>query len=164
MIIRPVTEDEYDALGELTVQAYAGLPGNVLSDAYFAALRDVAGRVRRAPILVAVEDGHLLGGVTFVPGPGVYDEFTDPDEAGIRMLAVDTAARRRGVGATLVDACLERARAAGRMRLVLFSATWMTAAHELYERLGFRRAPERDWSPTGVFVLRAYIHELTVGP
>ena len=23
----------------------------------------------------------------------------------------------------------------------------MTAAHRLYERLGFVRAPERDWSP-----------------
>ena len=23
----------------------------------------------------------------------------------------------------------------------------MRAAHRIYERLGFRRAPERDWSP-----------------
>jgi hypothetical protein len=26
----------------------------------------------------------------------------------------------------------------------------MMAAHRLYERLGFRRAPERDWAQRGV--------------
>ena len=27
------------------------------------------------------------------------------------------------------------------------SAAYMTTAHRIYERLGFTRLPERDWSP-----------------
>jgi hypothetical protein len=31
------------------------------------------------------------------------------------------------------------------------SASYMTTAHRIYERLGFVRLPDRDWSPvTGV--------------
>jgi hypothetical protein len=32
----------------------------------------------------------------------------------------------------------------------------MTAAHRLYERLGFARAPARDWSPVPEVQLRVY--------
>jgi hypothetical protein len=32
--------------------------------------------------------------------------------------------------------------------VVLSTERRMTAAHRLYARLGFRRLPERDWSPT----------------
>jgi hypothetical protein len=32
----------------------------------------------------------------------------------------------------------------------------MTSAHRIYERLGFRRAPERDWSPVPGVDLMAF--------
>ena len=60
---------------------------------------------------------RVLGGVTYVPGPGSpFAEFTDPDAAGIRMLAVADDAQGRGVGEALGRACIDRARAAGRPR------------------------------------------------
>jgi ribosomal protein S18 acetylase RimI-like enzyme len=60
------------------------------------------------------------------------------------MLAVAPAAQRRGVGESLVRACIERARATGRRRIVLHTGDWMTTAHRLYERLGFERDPSLD--------------------
>ena len=61
------------------------------------------------------------------------------------MLAVRPSARGRGVGEALTRACIDRARADGRARIVLFTLPAMTTAHRLYERLGFERSPERDW-------------------
>jgi ribosomal protein S18 acetylase RimI-like enzyme len=60
------------------------------------------------------------------------------------MLAVAPTAQGRGAGPLLVAECLARARAAGRRRMVIGSTEWMTTAHRIYERLGFRRVAELD--------------------
>mgnify|MGYP003624051275 CR=1 FL=1 len=56
--------------------------------------------------------------------------------------------------------CIERARALGRHRVVLSTQASMHAAHAIYQRFGFRRAPERDWSPIGDLQLLVYVLEL----
>src|SRR5215207_1753306 len=56
----------------------------------------------------------------------------------------------------LVRACVEEIRHVGRTRVVISSASDMVAAHRLYERLGFTRAPERDWRPIPEVQLRVY--------
>ena len=150
IVIRPVETGEFEALGEITGQAYLqdGLLDFGESDAYLGELRDVARRAAAAEVLVAVADGRLLGGVTFVPGPGPMADIAGPGEAEIRMLAVDRAGRGRGAGEALVRACLERARAVdGCVRVVLSTQRAMHSAHRIYERLGFVRTPERDWNP-----------------
>jgi ribosomal protein S18 acetylase RimI-like enzyme len=76
------------------------------------------------------------------------------------MLAVDPAVRDRGVGEALVRTCLDRARAAGKARMVLSTDPRMTAAHRLYGRLGFSRLPERDWTPVPGVELRVYALDL----
>ena len=45
--------------------------------------------------------------------------------------------------------------------MVLSSSTTMHAAHRLYERLGFTRLPDRDWSPVPEVRLLAYTLPLT---
>jgi ribosomal protein S18 acetylase RimI-like enzyme len=143
--IREARREEYEAIGEITVRAYRDV--GETEEAYYAELRDVADRARQVPVLVAVEDGsgRVLGAVTYVPGPGPFHEGDFGDAASFRMLAVDAAARGRGVGQALVEACLDRARAAGRDALSLYTRPFMTAAHRMYERLGFERLPEIDW-------------------
>ena len=128
---------------------------------YAAALRDVASRAAAAEVLVAVDtDGTVLGSVTNVPDGGPYGEIARPAEGEFRMLAVDPAAQGRGVGTLLVQACVDRARRRGKERVVLSSGTWMTAAHRIYTRLGFVRAPERDWTPVPGIELAAYALDL----
>lgn len=154
MEIRLARPEEYSRIGELTVRAYASLDGGRVSAEYELSLADVAHRARHAEVLVTAQEDEILGAVTYVPGLGPYAEFDDDDAAGIRMLAVDSKARRRGAGRALVVACIERARAGGRARIVLHTTPWMPAARALYESLGFARSPKRDWTPTpGVHLL-----------
>jgi GNAT superfamily N-acetyltransferase len=161
-LVRPVGPgDDLGAIGHLVVEAYRTLPGYVREPAYELELADVATRVALAEVAVAELDRAVVGCVTFVPDAGnALAEFDDADAAGIRMLAVDPLARGAGIGATLVGWCLERARAAGRRRVLLHSAHYMPAAHRLYERLGFARDPDRDWTPVPGIALLGYRLEL----
>jgi ribosomal protein S18 acetylase RimI-like enzyme len=63
------------------------------------------------------------------------------------MLAVAPEAQGRGVGAALVGFLLDRYRQRGLHGVALSTLAEMTTAHRIYERLGFTRAPEHDWSP-----------------
>lgn len=162
MEVRDVRPAEHVAAGAVTLAAYRALPGAHLSDGYARELEDVERRVQGAVVLVAVEGGRVLGTVTYVPDPASsYAELLGPGEAGLRMLAVDPAVQGRGVGWGLVAACVARARADRAERLVLHTTPWMTSAHRLYERAGFRRAPMRDWTPVPEIPLRAYVLPLT---
>lgn len=155
MHVREALPDEHDHLGELCVRAYRAL-GSV-SDSYAASLRDVGDRAQTARVLAAVENGAPpLGCVTLILDGGPWRELAADDEGEFRMLAVDPPAQGRGAGEALVRACIEEARAAGRARMVLSSAIDMTSAHRLYERLGFARAPARDWKPVPHVQLLAY--------
>jgi ribosomal protein S18 acetylase RimI-like enzyme len=120
----------------------------------------VAGRAAGADVLVAVDDetgGMVVGGVTYAPDPSSTSaEFSDPDAAGIRMLAVAADAQGRGVGEALTRACVDRARAAGRGQIVLHSTDRMATAHRLYERLGFVRDTSIDWEGEPGLWLRGY--------
>ncbi|GGZ08168.1 N-acetyltransferase [Streptomyces olivaceoviridis] len=149
-VIRRAAPAEYDDLGEITAEAYLddGLLAFDESDWYLGELRDVAKRAAAADVLVAVRDGVLLGGVTFVRSGGPMTDIAGPGEAEIRMLAVAPAARGQGAGEALVRACVERARATeGCVHVVLSTQRTMRTAHRIYTRLGFVRAPERDWNP-----------------
>jgi ribosomal protein S18 acetylase RimI-like enzyme len=155
LAIRPATADELPAVGALCVAAYAPfLDGDA---EYMATLRDAAGRAAMAELLVAVEDDRLLGTVTFVPDGGPLGEIATPDETEFRMLAVDPAAQGRGVGIALMRRVLDESRRRGKAGVVCSSLAEMRAAHRIYERLGFRRAPERDWSPLPGVALLAFV-------
>ena len=144
--IREIRPDEHAALGDLTVRAYAAIPGET-DDGYHPYLRDVTSRAAVVPVLVAVDDdGRILGGVTYIPGPGTpLSESEAPGEAGFRTLAVDPSAAGRGIGRALAGACIDRAWADGRDGVAIYTRPAMFVAHRLYESLGFRRDPTRDW-------------------
>ncbi|MFD8817226.1 GNAT family N-acetyltransferase [Streptomyces sp. NPDC059627] len=150
IVIRRAEPGEYEPLGEMTAQAYLldGLLDYGEGDEYLPVLKDVASRAAAADVLVAVAGEELLGGVTFVAGPGPVADIARPGEAEIRALAVAHEARGKGAGEALVRACIDRARAAeGCTAVVLSSQRGMHTAHRLYERLGFVRTPDRDWNP-----------------
>lgn len=160
--VRRVRPEEYDAVGQLTVDAYraddlVGTPGGA-EDFYVAMLRDAARRDREAEVWVAADhDGAILGTVTWCPVASTWREVAArPDQGEFRMLAVSPAAPRRGVARALVTACLARARSDGAREVVLSSLPQMTAAHALYRDLGFVRAPEHDHSPTPIVHLWAF--------
>lgn len=156
MEIRFARPEEYAAVGDLTVDAYAAdgfLDG---TDDYAHHLRGAAGRAADAELWVAVDDG-VLGTVTYCPPGSRYCELaTETDQGEFRMLAVAPAGRGRGVGRALVEQCIARSRALGHRELLLCSTTAMLTAHRLYGSLGFDRAPELDWSPLPSIKLLAF--------
>lgn len=61
------------------------------------------------------------------------------DAAKLRLLLVEPAARRRGIGQGLIDACIEFARRSGYRTLSLWTESVLVDARRLYQRKGFRR-------------------------
>lgn len=150
---------EHPAIAELTVAAFQ-LLGEGLGD-YVHVLRDVGTRAASADVLVARSGGRVVGAVTYVPGPeSDYAEFEDPHAAGVRFLAVAPDAQGRGAGGALLGACLERASAAGRARVLLHSTPVMEVARAMYERAGFVRDPEMDLTVDNGVELLGYRYEL----
>jgi len=145
--IRPAHESELTAVGELTVAAYRadGFLGAAPTP-YEAKLADARTRATEAELLVAVDD-DLLGTVTIAPPGTPWAQVSGPDQLEFRMLAVAPAARGRGVGELLTRRVVARAGELGLRGVVLSSSRDMVAAHRLYERMGFHRTPELDWSP-----------------
>lgn len=145
--VRQATPDEFPALGALTVAAYR--QDGQLTEDYAPVLADVAARARHGTVLAAIDEvtGALLGTVTFVLPGSPYAELSRPGEAEFRTLAVAPEAQRRGVGAALVRACVERAAALGCRAVVICTRDFALGAQRMYQRLGFERDPALDWSP-----------------
>jgi putative acetyltransferase len=65
----------------------------------------------------------------------------------LKRLYVRPAERRSGLGRTLVETAIARARRLGYRRLVLDTTPGMEAAHELYGSLGFRQTDPYTENP-----------------
>jgi ribosomal protein S18 acetylase RimI-like enzyme len=159
LTVEPARPDDYPRIAQLTVDVYVG--GGLATPAYAPELADVAGRAEQAELLVVRDaDGRVVGSVALVLTGDFGNVITSEEEAAFRMLVVDPEVQGRGVGELLVTTCLERARAAGKRRVVISTDPLMTTAHRLYERLGFTRLPERDWCPHPGVELLVYCLEL----
>jgi len=84
-------------------------------------------------ILMASCNGEIAGTVALRKlGPRVF-EFT--------KMAVAENFRRKGIAEALTYASLERAKALGATKVVLYSNTKNAAAIQLYEKIGFQHLP-----------------------
>jgi ribosomal protein S18 acetylase RimI-like enzyme len=151
--------EDFARIAALTVSVY--VDGGLANEGYTPELADVAGRASRAELLVVRDDdGRVVGSVALVLQGDFGEVTTSDEEAAFRMLVVDPAVQGQGLGRLLVTTCLDRARAAGKRRMVLSTGTRMTVAQRLYERMGFTRLPERDWTPVPGIDLLVYSREL----
>jgi ribosomal protein S18 acetylase RimI-like enzyme len=183
-MIREARPDEFAAVGDLRVAAYEA--GGFLNPEYTPELRAL-GTQGDGTVLVAVPEdrpaagptgataygpaagsgsglpdgpGLIAGTIMLVTWPLAGELVGGPDEAEIRALAVAPGVRNGGVGTGLLLTALNWAELAGARRVVLSTLPQMRAAHRLYERNGFRRLKDRDWSPRPGIQLLAYSLEL----
>jgi len=172
LVVRVAHEaDDLVAAGALTAEAYRadGLIDD--GDGYVEDLADAPRRAQEAMVLLALESGldgldggsGLVGTVTLALAGSAYAEVARPGEAEIRMLAVDPAARRRGIAEALTRAAMVEAVGLGVRAVVLSTFESARGVHRLYERLGFTRVPDRDWADDDV-ELRAYAWQVPRGP
>lgn len=155
LTVRPAHPEEHAAIADLTATVY--LTEGWGDEEYESELRDVAGRVASATVLVAVEGDAVVGAVTVATRGGPWAEQAAPGDAVVRMLVTDPARRGRGTGEALMRACLDHARQDGCTRVRLSTQPGMVAAHRIYQRLGFVRVPEDDWQPVPGLQLLAYV-------
>jgi ribosomal protein S18 acetylase RimI-like enzyme len=163
---RLATPHEYDEAGRVTALAYAEFvgPGEHAWAEYVDEIADVRSRADVAEVIVALDEGRIVGSATLELGDRIDadDPPLGPDEAHIRMLGVDPEARGRGVARALMDACFATAREAGRSRMTLYTTLRMHAAQTMYASMGFTRLEDRVF-PVG-FVLLSYERPIGTWP
>jgi ribosomal protein S18 acetylase RimI-like enzyme len=157
--IRPAGESDWPALLDLTVRVFVG--EGFSTPALEASLRALGPRPAVAELIVAVDSARLLGSV-FLVFDGPLRQVANSDEVEIRMLCVEPALRGRGIAEALMQECIKRTAASGRQGIALSTQTTMVAAQRLYQRLGFVRAPARDWKRQNGQPMLAYT--LTADP
>ncbi|MGH3651855.1 GNAT family N-acetyltransferase [Glutamicibacter sp.] len=147
LTVERATPADYQCVGELTAESYFAA-GHFSSpeDEYLNFVRKVAQRAAQSEIYVVRRAGVIIGSMTLIRAGSDYADIARADELEIRMLSVDPAAQRSGVGRTMVVAAIERARLLPGINAVSLTtgSSWVSA-RSLYESLGFVHYPERDW-------------------
>ncbi|MHB9072101.1 MAG: GNAT family N-acetyltransferase [Desulfobaccales bacterium] len=145
--IREARQEELGEIETLVKTAYQEFQSFMPEAIWKRWMRNVS-EALRAPggiVLVADTGEEIAGAVTFYPDASQAHQGHWPEGAGaIRLLAVRPDSRGQGYGALLTKACLKRARKLKIGTIFLYTGTFMAAAQHLYEKLGFRRAPEFD--------------------
>lgn len=135
--LRLMRDDDAAAMIGIVGRCFAEYPGCVLDlEGIDADLPELPRRLREAggEGWVVEEGGHAVAMIGWAP----VDDLTGE----LKRLYIDPPARRRGLGAALVELVVDAVRSSGRSRVELWSDTRFEDAHRLYERLGFERQPE----------------------
>lgn len=164
--MRLADEGDLDPAREVLRAAYAEYESSFPAAnwaPYLADILDLEGRADASELLVAERKGSIVGCVSYFP-PGAkasypsdsFSEHWPAEWAAFRLLAVDPAARKGGVGRLLTDACIERAREQRAPALGLHTTEPMAIARSMYERMGFERASRYDFRPGPTVLVEAY--------
>jgi GNAT superfamily N-acetyltransferase len=136
-IIRTARVDDIARIVDL-LDAGSLVPGKEdlsLLELYVDALTEIAADTRGGAVLVAEVDGLVVGVCQLIV-------FRHVQERGRRCAEIESVHthpdwRGQGVGGALIDAAVERARAAGCYRVQLTSNKQRPDAHRFYGRHGF---------------------------
>ena len=147
-IVRAAGQREQAAILDLLLRAnreYRKVLPARLYEAYVRDLRALAANWSDKDFLIAESEGALLGAVAFYRDASCQGQGLPREWASLRALAVDPAARGRGIGRQLAEACVLRAWRMGRQFLALHSVEFQEVARKLYLSMGFQRCPQYDF-------------------
>ena len=153
--LRDYRSTDADALREVALAAFAQFKSHY-SDwpAMAAGVSRMPELAETGEIVVAEDGGRLVGGVAYVAADRPKAAYFDPGWPIIRMLVVDPAARGRGIGRSLTEDCIRRARRDGSPVIALHTTPIMAVALPLYLRMGFvrlRDAPALHGVPYAIY-------------
>ena len=147
-LVRDAVPADYPAIREVVIAAYRQYADLLTLDVfspYLADVLDLEKHARHGRLFVVEVDGWVCGFGAFYPDATVQGVGWPAGWASGRALAVHPAARGHGIARTLLATCEGLAREAGAPVFAFHTASFMTKAIALYERLGYRRAPEFDF-------------------
>ena len=138
-IIRNARVSDSYAINKLCVESYEQFRSTI-GETNWKRLRSSLSRTselaQEGQLIVAEDLSDLLGVVLYVPlrqgGDGKVSAL-----ASLRSLAVSPLHRGRGVGRSLTEECINRARQDGADSIALTTAEMMTVARPMYQRMGF---------------------------
>jgi len=167
--IRNARDSDRDAIRAVTLAAYeeyatvVPTPLWIEYQRHLLATLDEEGPIER---IVAERDGTIVGNVLlYPPTTNAYAGLsTSVGWPEVRLLAVAPEARRRGVGTALMDECKQHAHRMGATVLGLHTMDMMQDAIRMYERMGFVRTPERDFSPVEGVLVKGYCRRIDEAP
>jgi len=145
--VRDAVPADHPAIRAIVTAAYsqyADMIPSVIFSNYRADLLDLDRHASLGRMLVAEADERVWGFGAFYPDASVQSFGWPSGWASGRALAVHPAARGRGVARALIAAVEHLALDSGAPVFAFHTASFMTSAIALYERLGYRRAPEFD--------------------
>jgi ribosomal protein S18 acetylase RimI-like enzyme len=146
--LRDARRDELDKVAALLGAVYGVFREHFPPDAwerYIGEIVDVRSRLGESELIVAERWDRLVGTIGFYPDASRATLERWPEGWGsIRTLGVCIDARCTGVGEALARECVRRARQRRLRAVGLHTASYLQAATRLYQRLGFRRAPDFD--------------------
>lgn len=141
-LLREADKRDAGAIADLWTEAYFREGEGGRTAPYAEA--DFFEMAQHSQVFVAEREGAVIGVVALTAPGAAGRAVAQSDEAELSRLVVSASARRLGAGRALVDHCHEIAAAAGWTEIALWSRRYQTAAHRLYESLGYERVPERD--------------------
>jgi ribosomal protein S18 acetylase RimI-like enzyme len=160
LAVRDATSAEFDQVGMLLRDAYEEYKEFIPHEAWESYLEDimnVRSRANMADLIVAELGQKLVGTVTlYLNASESLREMWPENWAGIRLLAVHPEFRGNGIGRALMEECLRRCREHGVHTIGLHTSEIMNVARHMYERMGFKRAPEFDFFPQPHTIVLAY--------
>jgi ribosomal protein S18 acetylase RimI-like enzyme len=151
--VRDATAADHDHIRDVTLEAYAQY-AEVLGAAWWDGYRrNVMEALTDEGVerIVAERHGRILGSVLLLPASRQTSGWPE-----VRLLAVAPQARRQGIGRALMDECVRRVRRRGTTTIGLHTMPMMDEARRMYERMGFVRAPEHDFSPVAGLLILGY--------
>ncbi|MBU6450150.1 MAG: GNAT family N-acetyltransferase [Cyanobacteria bacterium REEB67] len=164
-IVRVAPDNERTLVANVVRDAYAQF--QVQYDArhwleYEASTRETVLHQDGITRLVAVVGEEIAGAVLFCPpyervmgGELVKNPYPE-----FRLLAVSPDFRDMGIGAMLIDACEEMVKAEGSKAITLHTTVVMETARLMYERRGYTRFTDIDFSPAPNFIVMGYKKDL----
>ena len=154
--VREAINSEFGEIGELMVDAYSNLPGFLTIETapeYFHKLKNI-GELTQNPVVkifVAVSNQNEIGGAVvyfsdmqFYGSAGTATEVRNA--GGFRFLAIHQNFRGHGLGKLLTNYCIEYAKSEQQEQLVIHTTNAMKIAWGMYERMGFERSQDLDFT------------------
>lgn len=165
-VIRGATAADRPAILAITLASYQQYSRVIPAhwDGYRQNIRTTLGAAPPETQVVAELGGRVVGSVLIHPAGSAIENpggtVTTLALPEVRLLAVEPAARGRGIAEALMRECIARARAAGDAAITLHTADMMASAMRLYERMGFRREPALDLEPVPGIIAKGYRFDL----
>jgi len=140
-LIAIATRNDFDAIADLNVAAYAEFAQHLRPGAWQAMqknLRSIAERAEVSEFMVCRFANDIVGSVAYCPAGKGDPTIFKPDMASILLLAVNPLHRGKGIAKALTAACISRARNDNADSIGLFTSELMQSAQHIYLSLGFQ--------------------------